>query len=90
MFEVGLTSILVPSVFAFLFLTCEFGGRVATQFDSLDQEVERCNWYALPIELQRIYLIFSLDVQQPKEIQSYAGLVCSRETFKHVIDNTTV
>lgn len=87
MFQVGLISVLVPDVFGLFLLICEAGDRVATQFDLFGQELERCAWYVLPIKLQRIYLIFLSDTQQPKKIESYGGLICSRETLKRVINN---
>lgn len=65
-------------------LACEFGERVTNQFDQFKERFERCQWYELLIGMQRMYLIFLLDVQQPTIIQSYAGIAGTRETFKKV------
>lgn len=63
---------------------CEPGERVTHQFEQFCVEFGRCEWYKLPIEMQRMYLIFLSDTQQPQNICSYGGIVCTRETFKKV------
>lgn len=83
-FELALTSILMPWVFGFIFVSCEPGERVTKQFELFGTELDRCDWYALPIKLQHTYSIFILDTHQTKVIQSYGGIVCSRDTFKKV------
>lgn len=86
MFELAFTLLLVPWVFVLFFLSCEPGERVTSQFELFGEELDRCNWYALPIKMQRIYLIFLCDSQQLRDIQGYGGIVCSRETFKKVFN----
>ena len=81
--------IFVAGIFAFMtivscFVMCESGEQVTDKFEQFGEEFERCDWYKLPIEIQRMYLIFLSDTQQPKTIQSYGGVVCSRETCKRV------
>ena len=71
-------------VFGLVFVACEFGERMTDQFESYGEELERCDWNLLPIEMQRMYLIFLTDTQQIKTIQCYFGIVCSRETYKKV------
>lgn len=63
---------------------CEAGARMTNEFEAFDEELGQCNWYELPIELQRMYMMFVVNTQSPIEISSYGGLVCSRETFKKV------
>lgn len=67
-----------------VFIACEFGERMTNDFERFDEELERCGWHLLPIELQRMYLIFLSNTQQPKTVHCYGGLVCSRETYKKV------
>lgn len=67
-----------------LFLICEPGARMTTEFEIFENELGRCDWYALPIETQRLYLIFLSNAQNPVQICSYAGIVCSRDTIKRV------
>lgn len=66
------------------FSICELGEQVNHQFEIFGEELERCNWNNLPTELQRMYLIFLSDIQQPVNIQSYGGIICSRDTFEKV------
>lgn len=63
---------------------CERGEKVAHQFEQFSMVFCCCEWDNLPIELQRMYLILLSDTQQPKNIQTYAGILCTRETFKQV------
>lgn len=66
------------------FAICEPGERVTNQFDQFDMKLGRCEWHKLPVEMQRMYLIFVSDTQQPKNLQSYGGIAATRDTFKTV------
>ena len=76
---------LLVEVILFDIIICEPGERVTDQFDQFGQEVGRCEWNMLPIEMQRMYLIFLSDTQQPVHIGGYGGILCARDTFKRVI-----
>lgn len=54
------------------------------QFIILNDELNRCDWYLLSIELQRMFVVFLLDTQNPIKMLSYANISCERETFKKV------
>lgn len=82
--ELITTGVIVFWAFALSFLACEIGQWVTNQYNVLGDELTAINWYSLPIELQRTYLVFLLDTQQPIHIESYGGIVSSRETFKKV------
>ena len=71
-------------VFILNFVIGEFGQRVTDQFEQFGMEFGSCDWHKLSIEMQRMYLIFLSDTQQPKNLQSYGGIFCTRETFKNV------
>lgn len=43
------------------------------------------DWYLLSIGMQRMYVVFLLDTQNPMKMHSYANITCERETFKEVI-----
>lgn len=58
---------------------------MTNQFEQFGLEFGRCEWNNLPIELQRMYLISLSDTQQPKNIQTYSGIMCTRDTFKKVL-----
>lgn len=89
MIELCITSVLVPWIFGIDCLFCDFGERMTNQFQLFGEEFDRCDWYALPIELKGIYLIFLSNTQQPKVIQSYGGVICSRKTMKRVFNLLT-
>lgn len=83
--EIVITTLFTIWVFVLTFLFCEPGERVSNQFESFGEELQRCNWYKLSMEMQRLYAIFLLNTQQPIIIESYGQLQCTRETFKRVI-----
>lgn len=64
----------------FVFLLCEPGERMTTQFNELNDELNRCDWYLLPISIQQMYVIFSLEAQNSMEMLSYADITCERQT----------
>lgn len=57
---------------------------MTTEFEMFEDELIQCEWYLMPIEMQRMYIMFLANTQNPIEISSYGGLVCSRETLKKV------
>lgn len=73
-----------------IFCVCELGERVTHQFVMFNEELERCDWNTLPGKLQRMYLIFLSNIQQSVCIQCYAGIKCSRDTFKQVYSNNHI
>ena len=85
LFETMVLSLALFWIFVLNFAICESGERITHQFDQFHIEIGRCEWNKLPIEMQRMYLIFLSDTQQPVNIRSYGGILCTRETFKKVI-----
>lgn len=84
-FKIMIQSTMIPWVFFYVFAICEPGERVAHQFDQFGVEFSRCDWNKLTsIGMQRVYLIFLSDTQQPRNLQTYGGIECTRETFKKV------
>lgn len=65
-------------------MCCEFADMVANQFDEFDSELCQCKWYLLPIETQRMLLIFMSITQEPAIFYGYGQIEGSRETFKTV------
>lgn len=83
--EITPTAVSVWWAFILSFTICELGQRVTSKFKTFGENLSASNWYSLPLEFQRIYLIFLLESQQPIRIESYCEIICSRETFKRVI-----
>lgn len=82
--EIVIQSLFVPVVFGFIIILCEPGERVTNQFEMFGEELERRTWYKLPIDMQRIYVIFLVNTQQDLSIECYGGTQCTRETLKKV------
>lgn len=59
------------------------------KFEVFGEKIAACNWYLLPIEMQRMYLIFLANVQNPILMTSYGGITCERGTSKRVKKNLT-
>lgn len=71
--------------FALILFFCEFGAMVTGEFVAFNERLHQCNWYFFPIEVQRIFLIFMLDAQEPMLICGYGNITCTRDSFKNVI-----
>lgn len=71
-------------VYGFNLIVCEPGERVTNRFDRFSLKFGECDWSKLPLDVQRMYLIALSDTQQPKNIHSYGGIICTRDTFKEV------
>lgn len=85
-FKVVSLTVLVSVAIIAVFIVCEPGALMTKQFEKFGSELYRCDWYALPIELRRMYLVFLSDTQNPIAISSYGGIRCERETSKKVSD----
>lgn len=82
-----ITAMITVWTFVYIGMICEPGGMMTNEFESFEKEAYRCDWNLLPIEFQRVYLIFFLDIQQPVNMKSYGNVPCIRETFKTVIES---
>lgn len=67
-----------------IFVFCEFGERVCSEFNVFNEELCRCDWYLFPLEMQKMLLIILSSTQQPASIQGYANTQCTRDAFKSV------
>lgn len=84
-FKIMIQSTMIPWVFFYVFAICEPGERVANQFNEFGMKFERCEWSKLSaIGMQQMYLIFLSDTQHPRNLQTYGGIQCTRDTFKRV------
>lgn len=83
-FEILYPLVLLFWSFAVVFVFCEFGEQVSNQYEYFNDELCECDWYLLPVEMQRILSIVMMNSQQPIFIQGYANTLCIRYTFKTV------
>lgn len=78
------TAIMIFWVFTLVFFPCELGKRMSNDFKMFDKKLGRCNVLMLSFEMQRMYLVFLSNTQQPKTTHCYGGIVCSRDSYKRV------
>lgn len=68
-----------------LFVLCETADIVTYKLIEISI-YEECNWYTLPIDMQRKIIIFTANTQRPAMIEAFGNIECTRETFKKVIN----
>lgn len=73
--------------FQIISVFCGFGEMVTDQFEIFDDELAQCNWYSLPIKLQRQYGIFMSGAQQTTYIRGFGNIECTRESLKQVLES---
>lgn len=76
---------LVWSIIA-TFIVCEFGQRVNTAFEELNDRIDEFDWYMYPMEIQRIAPIIMAAIQRRVIVQAFGNIVCIRQLFKKVSD----
>lgn len=67
-----------------IFLFCEFGERLTKRFDEIDDEIFDWDWYAFPIEIQKMLPIIMIGTQKQVRLEGFANIQCTRQTFKNV------
>lgn len=75
---------IVLLTFAIIFSVCECGERVTHQSNTFNYELSQCDWYLMPIEVQRLLVVFMAYTQQPLLLRGYGNIVCTRDAFKSV------
>lgn len=70
--------------FGMISFFCEIGERLTTEFEHFDRELSTCDWYLLPIDLQRTLLTVMMYSQKPASIQGYANTPCTRYALSKV------
>lgn len=84
-FEMASLFVIIFVITFYIFILSEPGTKITNQFLGFCDEFDRCDWYLLPISIQRMYLVFLSDTQHPIMMHSYANITCERETSKKVI-----
>lgn len=70
--------------FGLIFTACEIGQRITNIFNGIIHDIEKLDWYLLPIEIQRILLTIIINAQVPIVIECYGIVAASRDRFKKV------
>lgn len=76
--------------YTFLYISCEFGEYVTSEFNKLNDEFFQSEWYLLPLEIQQRLPIFIASIQQPVEMHGFGNCVYTRESFKKVSLNIKI
>ena len=63
---------------------------VSNRFEEFNAELDQCNWYMFSVEMQKIFVIITVNAQQSTFIQGFANVLCIRQTFKTVRDSRYV
>lgn len=71
-----------------VFTCCELGERLTIAYDGLECEIEQFEWFAFPIEIQRILPIIMNSGQQTVTLQYFGSFCGDRETFKKANNST--
>lgn len=79
-----ITAIIVASALIFLSAFCMFGENVTMRFDRLDDNLYQCNWYLLPIGMQRMLITVMANTQRTAAIIGYGNFECTRERLQIV------
>lgn len=82
--ELLFQSFLMVWSFVFVSLFCELGEMISEEYEEIDQRLFECNWHKFPIEMQRMFVIATVNFQQPVYIRGYGDILCTRETLKKV------
>lgn len=70
-----------------VFFSCELGQRLSIAYESIDDKIAQLNWYLLPMKIQRMLPIMMINTQQPLKVICFGSLLCTRDTFKTVIND---
>lgn len=84
MFEIIPLCVILNAIISFTFLLCEPGMIMTHQFVLFYEKLAECDWYTLPIQMQRMYIISLMETQNPITIHCYAGITCERDRSKKV------
>lgn len=65
-------------------VACNFGDMLTHEFEMIDCELCRCDWYLCPMDVQRLILIVSANTQRSPIVTGFGNVQCTRESFKGV------
>lgn len=69
---------------ALVFVPCEIGERVRSEFMTLNFTISQFDWHLFPDEIQKILPVIIINAQQPVLIEWFGSISCVREVFKKV------
>lgn len=70
--------------FCMVFIPCELGERLMSEYENIEYVISQFDWYLLPAEVQRILPTIIINAQQAVNIQCFGSTNTSRESFQRV------
>ena len=74
----------MSTTFVLLFASCELAGRMSIEFDDINDQINRFDWYLFPHEMQQLLPIIMANTQQEVGFECFGSILCNRDTFKKV------
>lgn len=71
-------------VFGFVFVYCEIGHQLSSEFDTINDAFYELDWNSYPEEIKRTIPVILQVTQESFQLSAYGNYPCSRETFKKV------
>lgn len=87
---VVLFTVLFYAFFAFgvVFMSCEIGQRMTNAFEEVEDVTCQNSWYLFPLNVQRMFPMIIISLQETVELPIIGTVACGRDTFEKVIRNT--
>lgn len=76
--------------FSWIFLLCNNGEEVSSEYDTIGDAFFECAWYMFPIKLQNVMPTILIYAQEDVQMAGLGGLPCTRDTFKQVFSLSKV
>lgn len=73
--------------FSIVFIYCDFGERVTSEFNQITEAVYQFDWYTFPMKIQQMMPNIIIATQEPVVVRGFANTMCTRESFKMVSIN---
>lgn len=70
--------------FTFILIFCEFGATVIEQFELLNDELNKSNWYLFSTDVQRMFSFLMANTQKSSCIRGFGNISCTRAALKKV------
>lgn len=73
-----------------MFLFCYLGKIASESYKNIAVSSYECNWHALPLDLQKYFIIMIADAQIPLRYHGYGVITLNMETFCNVISSVLI
>lgn len=74
----------VLCAFSFVSVSCELGERFAGAFNDCNDMIDQFKWYRFPDDVQKVFPLFLIHMQQPVALKCFGSVFCVREALKSV------